>query len=105
MRVTGTIDGRKLALLHHGLRLDGRELKPAIVSSVADQTLSIVLREGRNRLIRRMCESVELKVIDLLRVRIGPLHLADLPEGRWRPLSPAEREALLRPDAPPPAAS
>lgn len=99
VRVEGRIDGRKLALLRHGLALDGRELKPAVVASVADQTLCFVLREGRNRQIRRMCELVGLEVVDLLRLRIGPLHLGDLPEGRWRPLEPDERADLLAPSS------
>ena len=64
---------------------------------MADQTLDVTLWEGRNRQIRRMCAAVGLEVVDLLRVRIGPLRLADLPEGRWRPLDPAERAALLHP--------
>ena len=97
VRVSGALTARKIALLRHGLRLDGRELKPARVVQTADQTLDFTLWEGRNRQIRRMCEAVELRVVDLLRVRIGPLQLADLPEGRWRPLDPAERAALLRP--------
>jgi 23S rRNA pseudouridine2604 synthase len=54
-----------------------------------------VLTEGRNRQIRRMCELVELTVVDLLRVRIGALRLGDLPEGRWRPLTAAERASLV----------
>ena len=54
-----------------------------------------MLREGRNRQIRRMCDLVELKVVDLFRTRIGPLQLGELPEGRWRPLTPGERQALL----------
>ena len=56
---------------------------------------SIVLTEGRNRQIRRMCELVELKVVDLFRVRVGPLTLGDMPEGHWRPLTSAERAALV----------
>ncbi len=43
-----------------------------------------------------MCELVELEVVDLLRVRIGPLWLGDLPEGKWRALTPAERDALIK---------
>ncbi len=58
--------------------------------------LRFVLREGRNRQIRRMCEAVGLRVVDLLRLRIGPVHLGDLPEGRWRPLTTAERAAILK---------
>ena len=94
VRVEGRIDGQRLGLLHHGLELDGRTLKPAKVSLVEDQQLRFVLREGRNRQIRRMCDLVGLSVVDLLRVRIGPLTLGDLPEGRWRPLSPQERAAF-----------
>jgi 23S rRNA pseudouridine2604 synthase len=66
------------------------------VDVIQGQTLRFVLTEGRNRQIRRMCELVELRVMDLLRVRIGPLELGDLSEGRWRLLASAEREAMIR---------
>ena len=69
--------------------------RSADVKSVADQRLRFVLTEGRNRQIRRMCELVELEVTDLLRVRIGPIQLGDLPERSWRVLTPAERAALV----------
>jgi 23S rRNA pseudouridine2604 synthase len=59
------------------------------------QVLRIVLIEGRNRQIRRMCELVELEVTDLVRVRVGPLELSDLPEGKWRHLTKTEREGLI----------
>lgn len=95
VRVEGRIEPRKLALLRHGLTLDRRKLKPAQVEEVAPQRLRLVLREGMKRQIRRMCEAVGLEVVDLLRVRIGPLALSDLPEGKWRPLAPAERSALI----------
>jgi 23S rRNA pseudouridine2604 synthase len=95
VRVEGRITDRKLALLRHGLQLDGRQLKPAKVTEVEPQLLRFVLLEGRNRQIRRMCELVELDVTDLLRARIGPLALGDLPEGKWRPLAPKEREELI----------
>jgi len=95
VRVEGEITPRALGLLRHGLSLDGRTLKPAEVEREVDQQLRFVLREGRNRQIRRMCELVGLEVVDLLRVRIGPLRLGDLPEGRWRVLSIEERAALV----------
>lgn len=95
VRVTGEITEEALALLRHGLELDGRKLRPAIVRRGGPGRLVFILSEGRNRQIRRMCELVGLKVEDLLRVRIGPLRLADLPEGRWRPLTPAERAAVI----------
>ena len=96
VRVAGRIDEPTLARLRHGLELDGRQLREAQVSVVQGQTLRFVLQEGRNRQIRRMCELVGLRVMDLLRVRIGPLELGDLPEGRWRVLNAAEREAIVR---------
>lgn len=96
VRVAGQITERKLALLRHGLALDGRQLKPAKISVVEDQRLRFILNEGRKRQIRRMCELVELDVTDLLRIRIGPLKLGNLAEGKWRTLNAEEREALIR---------
>jgi 23S rRNA pseudouridine2604 synthase len=93
--VMGDVTEAKLALLRHGLELDDRRLRPAEVSVISDQRLQIVLREGRNRQIRRMCELVDLKVVDLFRVRIGPVRLGDLAERRWRVLTPEERSALI----------
>ena len=92
----------KIDLLRHGLELDGRELRPAIVEEVMPGRLRFVLVEGRNRQIRRMCELVELEVVDLVRERIGPIQLGDLPEGMWRPMTPEERAALLEASKPRP---
>ena len=100
VRVAGRIDEPTLARLRHGLELDGRKLRPAKVTAIQGQTLRFVLTEGRNRQIRRMCELVGLRVMDLLRIRIGPLELADLPEGRWRLLTAAERAAVIEASAP-----
>ena len=100
VRVTGAVTEAKLARLRHGLSLDGRQLRPARVSLAGEQRLRFVLNEGRNRQIRRMCELVDLAVVDLLRTRIGPLRLGDLPEGRWRALTADEREALVKASAP-----
>ncbi|MDO9078771.1 MAG: pseudouridine synthase [Brevundimonas sp.] len=95
VRVTGDITEKKLKILRHGLMLDGRQLKPAYVSRMESFRLKFILREGRNRQIRRMCEMVDLEVVDLIRVRIGPLKLDNLPEGKWRMLTPEERTALV----------
>ena len=96
VRVSGQIGDKKLALLRHGLELDGRKLKPAKIETVDPQRLRFILNEGRKRQIRRMCELVDLDVTDLLRIRIGPLKLGALQEGKWRLLSTSEREALVR---------
>jgi 23S rRNA pseudouridine2604 synthase len=95
VRVTGRVDRGVILKLRHGLELDGRQLKPATVTLEDTQVLKFVLVEGRNRQIRRMCELVGLEVVDLFRTRIGPLELGDLPEGKWRLLTGAERKALI----------
>lgn len=95
VRVVGGVSESKLALLRHGLSIDGRLLKPAKVTAVEPQRLRFILNEGRNRQIRRMCEAVDLEVTDLLRLRIGPLKLGDLQEGKWRALASTERQALI----------
>jgi len=95
VRVEGRVTETALTRLRHGLELDGRKLKPARVTQVEPQRLRFVLKEGRKRQIRRMCDLVGLEVVDLLRIRIGPLNLGDLPEGRWRALTPDERAALI----------
>jgi 23S rRNA pseudouridine2604 synthase len=77
--------------LHHGLELDGRRLRPARVSWANEDQLRFVLREGRKRQIRRMCEAVGLAVTGLKRVRIGSVVLGKLPPGQWRYLRPDER--------------
>jgi 23S rRNA pseudouridine2604 synthase len=73
-----------LKRLNHGLSLDGKPLLPAKVSWQNDDQLRFILREGKKRQIRRMCEMVGLKVLGLKRVRIGRVKLGNLPPGKWR---------------------
>ena len=80
----------KLALLCHGLSLDGQALRPAQVSWQNPEQLRFVLKEGKKRQIRRMCEQVGLFVTGLKRVRIGRVNLGHLPVGQWRYLAPHE---------------
>ena len=91
VRVEGRLDDKGLALLNHGLSLDGRKLRPARVGWQNVDQLRFILKEGRKRQIRRMCELVGLKVVGLKRVRIGRVRLGDLPPGQWRYLRPDER--------------
>lgn len=98
VRVQGRIADDGLALLNHGLSLDGRKLRPARVEWLNEDQLRFVLREGMKRQIRRMCELVGLRVVGLKRVRIGGVRLGELPLGQWRYLRPDERFGLpLRP--------
>ncbi len=91
VRVQGKLAASALALLNFGLSLDGTALKRAEVSWQNRDQLRFILREGKKRQIRRMCELVGLKVIGLKRVRIGRVTLGDLPTGQWRYLRHDER--------------
>jgi len=82
--VKGVITESAIENLREGLVLDGRRLRQAEVFQTKVDQLKIVLRQGRNRQIRRMCELVELEVRSLVRIRIGNLCLDDLPRGKWR---------------------
>lgn len=87
----GTLPEAQLKRLNHGLWLDGKKLLPAVVRWQNEDQLSFILREGKKRQIRRMCEAVDLKVLGLKRVRIGRVKLGDLPVGQWRYLRPDEQ--------------
>lgn len=91
VRVSGRLDEAGLARLNHGLSLDGHRLRPAKVGWQNAEQLRFILKEGRKRQIRRMCELVGLQVVGLKRVRIGRVRLGDLPPGQWRYLRPDER--------------
>ena len=91
VRVEGKLTDEGMRRLHHGLELDGVKLKPARVSWANEDQLRFVLREGRKRQIRRMCELVGLTVTALKRVRSGGVPLGKLPLGQWRYLRPDER--------------
>jgi 23S rRNA pseudouridine2604 synthase len=91
VRVEGELPEAGLARLRHGLVLDGVTLRPARVSWQNEHQLRFVLREGRKRQIRRMCELVGLRVTGLKRVRSGGVPLGPLPPGQWRYLRRDER--------------
>ena len=91
VRFEGVLTDRGLTLLNHGLSLDGKALKPAQVFREKDSLLRFILKEGKKRQIRRMCELVGLKVTSLKRIRIGKIRLESLPVGQWRYLRDDER--------------
>jgi 23S rRNA pseudouridine2604 synthase len=91
VRVTGELNDVDLKRLNFGLSLDGVKLKPAKVSWQNEDQLRFVLREGKKRQIRRMCEMVGLHVVGLKRIRIGSVTLGKLPVGQWRYLRHEER--------------
>ncbi len=74
--------------------LDKVKIQPCVVEQLKEDVFRIVLKEGRNRQIRKMCEACDLKVKELLRVRVKNIWLNELPVGKWRVLSSKEVETL-----------
>jgi 23S rRNA pseudouridine2604 synthase len=85
-----------LSMMARGVRIGAEKTKPAIVTRLSRNEFRIVLTEGRNRQIRRMCSALGWRVKRLVRVRIMHIRLGDLPAGRWRELTEAEVAPLLR---------
>lgn len=79
-----------------GLSLLGRKTRPAIVKRMSERRIRMILKEGRNRQVRRMVGQVGGRVVDLKRTRIANITLKNLPEGRWRYLTAAEITGLLQ---------
>jgi pseudouridine synthase len=100
-RVQGIPDAQVLRALREGVPLEDGLTRPARVRVLGavrrrDTWLEIVITEGRNRQVRRMCAAVGHETLELVRVGIGGLPLGNLPPGGWRRLAPAEVEALTR---------
>jgi 23S rRNA pseudouridine2605 synthase len=85
---------RELARLREGVELEDGPTAPAQVRPLGDREIEIVLREGRNRQVRRMVEAVGNRVVALKRTGFGPLQLGRLGEGQARRLSDREVEEL-----------
>jgi 23S rRNA pseudouridine2605 synthase len=85
-----------LRQLREGVELDDGPTSPAKVSLLSPGVVRIVIHEGRNRQVRRMCEAVGHPVVRLVRTRIGPLRDTTLSPGSWRALSVDEVRALER---------
>ena len=98
VKVGGSVSESQYDILTSPLEIDGYTIKPVdVVISDEDESgtvLKMTLFEGRNRQIRRMCQSVGLEILRLSRVAIGKLTLEDLPAGKWRHLTESEVEYL-----------
>jgi pseudouridine synthase len=99
--VAGVPDEAALDKLRRGVFIDGRRTAPAhvkrgaVVKAARDTTrLTITLREGRNRQVRKMCAAIGHPVRSLVRVRLGPPTLGGLAPGQWRELTPREVASL-----------
>lgn len=98
--VRGAVSEEQLHALNQSMVLDGYEILPVQTTRISyrrDEEKTILemrLYEGRNRQIRKMCETVHLSVMRLCRIAIGDIRLGTLPQGAWRRLSDAELEYL-----------
>ncbi|MGN1329324.1 MAG: pseudouridine synthase [Eubacterium sp.] len=89
-----------LEKLRNGIEIDGRKTAPCDINVITEEegrvVLEFILREGRNRQIRKMCETVGLEVARLKRISIGPVKLGMLKTGQTRMLTDNEVKKLLR---------
>jgi len=103
-RYTALVHGLPTAELAQAVRrrviIDGRPVTPTQVrvrgGTEGRSILDVTLEEGRNRIVRRWCEALGLRVDRLARLAYGPVRLGDLPPGRYRPLTPREEAALYQ---------
>lgn len=93
VRVTGEIR-TALPKLSEPMVVDGEPMVADYVEQTGESTLTIIIHQGKNRQVRRMCAAAGLTVTRLIRVREGGLQLGDLPKGQWRYLAPEELELL-----------
>jgi 23S rRNA pseudouridine2605 synthase len=98
--VHGRPTGEIAAAARERILIDGRAVVPSEVKvrpgTQGRSILDVTLVEGRNRIVRRWCEAMGLKVERLARLSYGPVRLGDLPPGRYRPLTPREETALYQ---------
>ncbi|HMH56133.1 MAG TPA: pseudouridine synthase, partial [Gemmatimonadales bacterium] len=103
-RYTALVHGRPTAEIAKAVRerieIDGRPVVPSEVKvrpgTQGRSIVDLTLQEGRNRIVRRWCEAMGLKVERLARLSYGPVRLGDLQPGRYRPLTPREERALYQ---------
>lgn len=89
-------DDKFLKKMSNGIVLSKHKTtKKCFVERVESKIFRIILTEGQNRQIRRMCETLDYKVVDLLRIRVGKIYLGDLKEGKYRYLSEIEIKGLV----------
>jgi 23S rRNA pseudouridine2605 synthase len=95
-RLRTPLGDRDLERLRHGVELEDGPTAPAAVRRLGEREIEVVLREGRNRQVRRMVEAVGNRVVSLRRIAFGSLRLGGLGEGEARRLSPQEVARLWK---------
>lgn len=96
VRIDRPVTAEFLARMSEGVDLDGRMTRPAVVTQIQKDRFRIILTQGMNRQIRRMCEALGCKVLRLVRVRIMAISLGDLKSGKWRFLTQEEVAAVYK---------
>ena len=96
VELTAKPSDHAITQLRSGVQLDDGFTEPAKVSRVGETGLRIVIHEGRNRQVRRMCEEVGYRVKRLVRTRVGTITDQQLKPGKWRELSPQEVHELMK---------
>ena len=84
----------QLAKMAKGMNLKDGPTRPCRVDPMGGKRFRIIITEGRNRQIRRMCERVGLDVRDLRRVRVGPMRMGSIAEGQWREMTQRDVDSL-----------
>lgn len=86
----------EIKLLSNGVVIDKRKTRKVSIKRKKNEYLSFTLKEGRNRQIRKMVETLNKKVVDLIRIRMSEIYLGNLKEGKWRYLSSDETKKLTK---------
>jgi len=98
IKASTRLSGDQMERLRQGVELEDGMTRPAVVTHLRDSEkytfLEMTITEGRNRQVRRMLEAVESKVLNLVRIAIGPIRIGELPVGAWRRLTAEEIHAL-----------
>ena len=97
-KLYGTPDDMDLQKFRRGVVIDGKQTKPAkmqiLEKGERQSTVEIIIHEGRNRQVRKMCEAIKHPVAQLKRVATGDLTMGDLPKGKYRHLTQKEVKYL-----------
>ena len=89
-KVRGLPTENDLRAFREGLVIDGKKTAPSDIMMISDNAVKIVLFEGRNRQVRKMCDAIGLEIVSLMRISIGSLELGRLKPGEWRYLTASE---------------
>lgn len=92
--VAEPISQTALNSLEKGIQILGTQTRPALIKRISATKFKIILKEGKNRQIRRMVKKVGNRVTDLKRIRMANIRLGKLPEGKWRYLNETEKKVL-----------